>query len=118
MIQPPPLSALSEALQAFADKRDWQQFHTPKNLSMALTVEAGEILEIFQWMTPQQSLSLNDAKNIELADELGDTFIYLVRLADMAGIDLMAAAQSKLEKNKAKYPAAIVKGSPKKYTEY
>lgn len=109
---------LAEALQRFADERDWQQFHTPKNLAMALTAEAGELLEIFQWLTPEQSQSLDRSKQNELAEELGDILIYLVRLSSVCGIDLVSAAKTKLEKNKQKYPATKVKGDPRKYTEY
>ena len=105
-------------LKRFAEERDWQQFHTPKNLAMALTAEAGELLEIFQWLTPEQSQSLDEKKREELADELGDILIYLVRLSSISGIDLLEAAQKKLDKNKAKYPANKVKGDPRKYTEY
>ena len=111
-------SHLAASLDRFAEERDWQQFHTPKNLAMALTAEAGELLEIFQWLTPEQSLSLDDKKKAELADELADILIYLVRLSTVSGIDLMDAARAKLEKNKQKYPATKVKGDPRKYTEY
>ena len=109
---------LASALQRFAEERDWQQFHTPKNLAMALTAEAGELLEIFQWLTPEQSQSLETKKQEELADELGDILIYLVRLASVTGIDLLQAARAKLEKNEQKYPVTQVKGDPRKYSEY
>jgi dCTP diphosphatase len=112
------LADLADSLEQFAEERDWNQFHTPKNLAMALTAEAGELLEIFQWLTPEQSQSLDQRKREELADELGDILIYLVRLASISGIDLLGAARAKLEKNKQKYPAPKVKGDPRKYTEY
>jgi NTP pyrophosphatase (non-canonical NTP hydrolase) len=112
------LAGLADSLERFAKERDWQQFHTPKNLAMALTAEAGELLEIFQWLTPEQSLSLDDMKKAELADELGDILIYLVRLSTVSNIDLMDAARAKLEKNEHKYPALKVKGDPRKYSEY
>lgn len=112
------LDHLARELERFAKERDWNQFHTPKNLAMALTAEAGELLEIFQWLTPEQSQSLDQPKREELADELGDILIYLVRLSTVSGIDLMDAARAKLEKNKQKYPATMVKGDPRKYTEY
>jgi len=112
------LADLANSLERFAKERDWQQFHTPKNLAMALTAEAGELLEIFQWLTPEQSLALGDEKRAELADELGDILIYLVRLSTVSGIDLMDAARAKLEKNEQKYPASKVTGDPRKYTEY
>lgn len=112
------ISGLAEALDRFAQERDWQQFHTPKNLAMALAAEAGELLEIFQWLTPEQSQSLDQKKREDLADELGDILIYLVRLSSVSQIDLLAAAKVKLEKNKQKYPATRVKGDARKYTEY
>ncbi|WP_206203023.1 nucleotide pyrophosphohydrolase [Thioalkalivibrio sp. XN8] len=115
---PTQLDAFAAELEKFAEERDWQQFHTPKNLAMALTAEAGELLEIFQWLTPEQSQSLDQRKRDELADELGDILIYLVRLAGVTGVDLLDAARAKLEKNKQKYPAPKVKGDPRKYTEY
>jgi NTP pyrophosphatase (non-canonical NTP hydrolase) len=112
------LDQLAGDLERFAKERDWNQFHTPKNLAMALTAEAGELLEIFQWLTPEQSQSLDQKKWDELADELGDILIYLLRLSSVTGIDLLDAARAKLEKNKQKYPAPKVKGDPRKYTEY
>ncbi len=112
------LAGLSAELQNFADERDWQQFHTPKNLAMALAVEASEILELFQWMTAKESQELSDSKCLELADELADTFVYLIRLADMTGIDLLQATRDKIARNHEKYPADLVKGSAKKYSEY
>ena len=112
------LASLANSLERFAKERDWEQFHTPKNLAMALTAEAGELLEIFQWLTSEQSLALGDEKRAELADELGDILIYLVRLSTVSGIDLMDAARAKLEKNEQKYPATKVKGDPRKYSEY
>jgi dCTP diphosphatase len=112
------ISELAESLERFAQERDWQPFHTPKNLAMALTAEAGELLEIFQWLTPEQSQSLDQKKREQLADEIGDILIYLVRLSSVSGIDLLGAARAKLEKNKQKYPAPKVKGDPRKYTEY
>jgi NTP pyrophosphatase (non-canonical NTP hydrolase) len=118
MHQQGQLEALSFKLAQFAQKRDWEQFHTPKNLAMALAIEASEIMEIFQWLTAAQSQQLDEAKRQDLADELGDTLIYLVRLADMAGIDLLQAAEDKLSRNEEKYPADQVRGSARKYSEY
>jgi NTP pyrophosphatase (non-canonical NTP hydrolase) len=105
-------------LRQFAAERDWEKFHSPKNISMALSVEVAEILEHFQWMTEQQSRELDQDKQAEVSEELADAFIYLVRLADQLDIDLMAAAESKLKINADKYPADRVRGSSKKYTEY
>lgn len=112
------LADLARELDRFADERDWQQFHTPKNLAMALSAEVGELLEIFQWLTPAQSQALDEKKLGEVSDELGDILIYLVRLSSVIGIDVLEAARAKLEKNKQKYPATLVKGDPRKYTEY
>lgn len=105
-------------LRSFAAERDWEQFHTPKNLAMALSVEAAELLELFQWLTPDQSRQLGDALPHEaVADELADVLIYLVLLADVLDIDLDAALETKLAKNAAKYPAESVRGSARKRKE-
>jgi NTP pyrophosphatase (non-canonical NTP hydrolase) len=99
------LTTLRDALREFAAARDWQQFHTPKNLSMAMIVEAAELVEHFQWLTPEQSLALPPEKLAEVGDEVADTLIYLVELADALGIDPIAAARDKIAKNAIKYPA-------------
>jgi len=112
------LEQLAERLRQFAEERDWEQFHSPKNLSMALLVEVAEIAEHFQWLTEQQSRNLDVAKTEEVAHELADALIYLVRLADQLGVDLLEAAARKLALNEARYPAERVRGSPKKYSEY
>ena len=112
------LRELAEELQRFAAERDWEQFHSPKNLVMALSVEVAEIAEHFQWLTEQQSRELDAAKRAEVEQELADSLIYLVRLADQLQIDLMEAAERKLAINEAKYPAEKVRGSPRKYTDY
>ena len=111
------LKQLKAALASFAKDRDWEQFHTPKNLAMAMTVEAAEVAEIFQWLTEKQSRSLNKAKIGELADELADTYIYLLRIAEHYGIDLIAAAQAKIRKSARKYPVSKTRGIARKYTE-
>ncbi|MBP3984226.1 nucleotide pyrophosphohydrolase [Pseudoxanthomonas helianthi] len=108
---------LRSALRDFAAERDWDQFHSPKNLATALAVEAAEILEHFQWLTEEQSRALSGAKRDEVAEELADVLLYLVRLADKLDIDLMAAASGKLLKNAAKYPADKARGRSTKYTE-
>ena len=105
-------------LRQFVAERDWVKFHTPKNLATALGVEAAEISEIFQWLTPEESRNLAPGKMQDVADEIGDTLIYLVRLADELGIDPVAAAHAKLEKNRSKYPADLVRGKALKYDEY
>jgi NTP pyrophosphatase (non-canonical NTP hydrolase) len=121
--QPPPqpahsLDELRDRLRAFAAARDWDQFHSPKNLAMALIAEAAELVEHFQWLTEEQSRALSPAKTAEVADELADVLIYLVRLADKLGIDLFAATHAKMVRNETRYPAPLVKGSARKYTDY
>ena len=112
------MDQFKQDLRAFAAARDWDQFHSPKNLSMALIAEAAELVEHFQWLTEDQSKALPDNKRSEVELELADIFTYLVRLADKLDIDLLAAAEKKLEMNAKKYPADVVRGSAKKYTEY
>lgn len=109
---------LIERLRCFAAERDWEQFHSPKNLSMALSVEVAEIVEHFQWLTERQSRELEPEKKAAIEQELADAFIYLVRLADKLDIDLLEAADKKMAINMAKYPADQVRGSAKKYTDY
>ncbi|NNK99465.1 MAG: nucleotide pyrophosphohydrolase, partial [Xanthomonadales bacterium] len=98
------IQTLKQQLRDFADSRDWDQFHSPKNLAMALSVEAAEIVEHFQWLTQEQSRNLSQDKLDEVASELADTFIYLIRLADKLDIDLLSAADAKIELNGNKYP--------------
>jgi NTP pyrophosphatase (non-canonical NTP hydrolase) len=114
----PDMDQLQQQLREFAAERDWDQFHSPKNLSMALIAEAAELVEHFQWLTQEQSRALPDRKQAEVAQELADIFIYLLRLADKLDIDLLQATQDKLRLNAEKYPAEHVRGSAKKYTEY
>jgi dCTP diphosphatase len=112
------LNALKLRLREFADSRDWNQFHSPKNLSMALSVEASEIVEHFQWLTEEQSKNLPQNTLNEVATELADTLLYLIRLADKLDIDLLTAAQNKIDLNEKKYPVSQSKGNAKKYTEF
>jgi len=98
------LASLRAALREFAAVRDWRQFHTPKNLAMAMIVEAAELVEHFQWLTPEQSNALAPDKLAEVRDEVADTLIYLVEFADALGIDPIAAARDKIAKNAVKYP--------------
>ena len=112
------LQDLKSKLRTFAQERDWDQFHSPKNLAMALIVEAAELVEHFQWLSEEESLDLSDAALKEVAEEIADIQIYLVRLADKLEIDILAAAEAKLAENDRKYPASRVKGSSKKYSEY
>ncbi|MCW8955985.1 MAG: nucleotide pyrophosphohydrolase, partial [Gammaproteobacteria bacterium] len=99
-------------------QRDWNQFHSPKNLAMALNVEAAELLEHFQWLTEQQSSSLDAETLAEVADEIADIQVYLIRLADKLDINIVTATQTKIDKNAQKYPADKVRGQSKKYTKY
>jgi NTP pyrophosphatase (non-canonical NTP hydrolase) len=99
------LHSLRDALRDFAAARDWRPFHTPKNLAMAMIVEAAELVEHFQWATPEESMAPPPAKLAAIRDEVADTLIYLVELADALDIDLVAAARDKIAKNAVKYPA-------------
>jgi dCTP diphosphatase len=114
---PDSLADLTRRVRAFADARDWQQFHSPKNLASALIVEAGELLEHFQWLTEAESQSLDADTRAAVELELADVLIYLVRLADRLDVDLVDAAAKKLAINAQKYPVERAKGSNKKYTE-
>lgn len=105
-------------LREFARERDWEQFHTPKNLAMALNVEAGELLELFQWLTPDQSRKLDQEQARRLRQELADVFLYLLQLADVCKVDLNQAALEKLSENAEKYPADAARGRADKYTVY
>ncbi len=109
---------LSERLAKFAAERDWDKFHAPKNLVMALSVEAAELTEHFQWLTEEQSHQLDDKKREEVAFEMADIYIYLVRLATKLDIDLPTYVDAKIVNNEQRYPVDKVKGSAKKYNEY
>jgi len=109
---------LRDAISVFIEERDWQQFHSPKNLAMSLSVEVAEIVEHFQWLTEDQSRNLPSEKLAEIREEIGDVMIYLTELADKLGIDPVEAARAKVEINKRKYPTALVRGKAAKYTEY
>ena len=112
------LEELKLQLKEFAQVRDWEKFHSPKNLSMALSVEVSELLEHFQWMTESQSYELTPQRHAEVAFEIADIFIFLLRLSDQLDIDLVDMARRKIELNKKRYPVEKVKGSSKKYNEY
>ena len=111
------LDELKQRIRDFAKARDWDQFHSPKNLSMALSAEVAEIVEHFQWLTEEQSKSLPTDKRDEVETELADTLIYLIRLADKLDINLLTAAKNKIDINEQKYPVDKAKGNAKKYTE-
>ena len=112
------LESLRNVLREFAKDRDWDQFHTPKNLSMALIAEAAELIEHFQWVDGDKSHLLEPKTRQAVEEELADILIYLVRISNKLGVDLLQASSRKIELNAQKYPADKVRGSSKKYTEY
>lgn len=111
------LNSIRQQLRTFAAERDWEQFHTPKNLAMALAGEVGEVLEHFQWLTAGQSQNLSPQVHAAVKLELADVLMYLVRLADVLEIDLHAAVQEKLQINEQRYPAALAHGRAEKYDQ-
>ena len=110
------LAPLIASLRAFAQERDWAQFHSPKNLACALSVEAAELLEHFQWLTPEQSQCLSAEQTQQVGAEAADVFLYLLQLCDKLDIDLLAAAHQKMAVNREKYPVDKARGNSKKYT--
>lgn len=112
-----PLIELRDKLRAFTREREWDRYHTPKNLAMALIVEAAELAEHFQWLTAEESQSPQDGRREKIRDELADVLIYLVELADTLDVDLAAAARDKIGKNALKYPVDKARGNAKKYDE-
>ena len=108
---------LRDRLRKFTAERDWEQFHSPKNLAAALIVEAAELLEHFQWLTEDASKALTEQQRPQVAEEMADVLIYLIRLADELDIDLLEAAREKIKKNALKYPADKARGSIRKYTD-
>ena len=111
------LERLRDALRDFAAAREWDQFHSPKNLAMALSAEAGELLETFQWLTEVQSRNPSPEALAAAGEEIADVLLYLIRLSDQLGIDPIAAADQKMLANAAKYPVDKARGNSKKYTE-
>jgi len=111
------LQKIKSRIRRFSDERDWKQFHSAKNLSMALSVEASEIVEHFQWLTEEQSNNLSPTDLARVETELADTFVYLLQLSDRLGIDLLDAADRKMDLNEAKYPIEKSKGNARKYTD-
>lgn len=112
------LRDLAEQLRRFADERDWDQFHAPKNLAMALIVEAAELVEEFQWLDPEQSADPEPDRRRRIEEEMADVLIYLVRLADKLDVDLSVAVAAKIELNERKYPVDRVRGDAAKYDRY
>jgi dCTP diphosphatase len=111
------LRTLRDKLRQFAEERDWNQFHSPKNLAMALSVEASELMEHFQWMSETDSQSIPLEKREQIREEVADVLLYLIRIADKLDIDLAEAAEAKIKINAAKYPIQKARGNNKKYTE-
>ncbi|MEX2488008.1 MAG: nucleotide pyrophosphohydrolase [Pseudomonadales bacterium] len=109
---------LRAKIDQFAKDRDWDKFHSPKNLSMALSVEVAELLEQFQWLSEEESAGLTPEQQRAVSGEIADIQIYLIRLADKLGIDVVAAVEDKLIRNAEKYPADKVRGSARKYSDY
>jgi NTP pyrophosphatase (non-canonical NTP hydrolase) len=112
------LEQLRVHLADFAERRDWQQFHSPKNLSMALIAEAAELVEHFQWLTEEESRDLAPEKRAAVSQELADILIYLIRAADQLGVDLIAAANDKIRINEERYPVEKARGKALRAEEY
>ncbi|MDC8760756.1 nucleotide pyrophosphohydrolase [Janthinobacterium fluminis] len=112
------LIELRELARAFSAERDWDQFHTPKNLAMALSVEVAELVEHFQWLPSGADAELDDKKRLGIRHEMADVLVYLIRLADKCHVDLREAVLEKMRLNGEKYPAGLVRGDARKYTEY
>ena len=111
------IKQIQQQLSKFASDRDWEQFHTPKNLTMALSVEASELVEIFQWLTPDQSSNLSDKQMVAIEEEVADVAIYLLRLCDVLDINLSDVVENKIKVNDEKYPVDLSKGNAKKYNQ-
>jgi len=112
------LQELKDKMARFVRERDWEQFHTPKNLSMSIAIEAAELMEHFQWLTVEQSKNLNPTALQEIGEELADIIIYSLSLANFLGLDLAETVNAKMEKNIRKYPKEQVRGKSHKYTFY
>jgi NTP pyrophosphatase (non-canonical NTP hydrolase) len=112
------LAEIREIMRQFVSERDWDKFHTPKNLATALSVEASELLEPFQWLVSGDKSELDEVKLTAIRHEMADVLVYLVRLADKLDVDLLQAVQEKMVLNRIKYPADKVRGDSRKYSEY
>jgi dCTP diphosphatase len=112
------LKTLQDELRTFSADRDWDQFHTPKNLATALNVEAGELLEHFQWLKDEESRNLPEPARQAVEEEIADVLLYLVRLADKLDVDLLEAARRKIELNAKKYPVELARGNATKHTKF
>jgi dCTP diphosphatase len=113
-----PPTELRDLIREFAQERDWDQFHSPKNLAISVSVEAAELLEQFQWLPTGHPSELSDKKRMHVQHEIADVLVYLIRLADKLDIDLADSVRDKLRLNREKYPADKVRGDARKYTEY
>jgi dCTP diphosphatase len=114
----PEILDLQAALREFSRERDWEKFHSPKNLASALAVEAVELLEPFQWLTEEQSRQLSPERKMHVCDEIADVLLYLLQLCDALQIDPLEVAWQKLRANAEKYPVSLAKGNSAKYTEF
>lgn len=112
------VQSIKNKIKKFVKERDWEQYHSPKNLSMSIAIEAAELMEIFQWITEEQSFKLSKKQRLELEDEIADIAVYLLNLCNVLDIDLSAAVSRKMIKNKKKYPVKLAKGKMHKYTFY
>lgn len=116
------IGSIKKMISSFVCERDWEKYHTPRNLLLALVGEVGELSEIFQWRSDDECKKglpkFNDADRIHLGEEMADILIYLCRLADVCGVNMKHAVKDKMKKNEKKYPSELVKGSSKKYTHY
>jgi dCTP diphosphatase len=108
---------LVDMIIKFTDERDWKKFHSPKNLAISISLEASELLEIFQWMNQDDSYNLSREELNKVKDEIGDIFIYMLNIANKLNLDIIQCAYDKIEKNREKYPTHLSKGSSKKYNE-
>lgn len=115
--EPANLDSIRKRLREFAQDRDWSQFHSPKNLVMALVGEVGELVEEFQWLTEDESRRLSEDRKARVQEELADVQTYLIMIAEKLGIDLLSAVDQKISQNEAKYPVDKARGTSKKYTE-
>lgn len=112
------IEQIKQKLRDFAEAREWDQFHSPKNLASAVSVEAAELLEIFQWLTEEESKNLDEKNRLNVEQEIADVFLYLLRLSDKLNINLLQVAEQKIALNELKYPVELSKGNSMKYTEF
>lgn len=112
------IDQIKQRLKEFAEARDWDKYHSPKNLASAISVEAAELLEIFQWLSEEESRNIDLKTKTKVEHEIADVFLYLLRLADKLDINLLQVAEQKIAINDTKYPIELSKGNAKKYTEF